>query len=408
MAAAYIVFSYLRPQSIFPVLDILPWTQLSILAGLFYAVMKRNLTIQLPHLAVFGFCLACLLSAYYSQYPDISFSKLDLVFIWLVELVFFTSCVNSINKLRLIVILFFLVLFKISFFGARTWAQRGFGFADYGISGPSGYFENSGELSLLMAMLGMMSMALLFQNSNMRKLYWALPITAFMTVIAASSRGSQLALLIGVMIFFAVKGKFSFKSISLTLVICCAGYMLLPAEQKARFTSAGEDSTSQARLIYWEKGFDMALDHPLLGVGYKCFPKYFHDHYSHQMPVEGNWGQRREVSHNSFIEVSSQMGFVGLGFYLWMCMIVFKINKKTRRLLRKHSAEKKLNWLYQFSIGLDVAQVVFLIGSFFMSVALYPYIFFMLMFSQSMYNAINHEFDGKKSRRELETLSQQS
>ncbi len=140
MVAGYIIFSYLRPHTLFPVLDVVPWTQLFIIGGLVYAAAKNTLRFQTPHFTILLYGLVCLLSAYNSLYPTISFRNIDIPFIWMLEALCFTSCINSVKKLKLILILFFLVLFKISFFGARTWVQRGFGFQDFRNCRPSRLF----------------------------------------------------------------------------------------------------------------------------------------------------------------------------------------------------------------------------------------------------------------------------
>lgn len=391
MAAAYIIFSYLRPQAIIPGLDIIPWTQISIILGLFYAAANRKLQFQFPHFIMLMFAIVCSLSTVFSEYPKISYKNWDIPYIWFLEILFFTCCISNLRQFRLITILFFLVLFKISFFGARTWAKRGFGFSDFGISGPSGYFQNSGELSLLMAMLAIMSLSIIFKSKSVNRIYFLLPITAAMTVLAASSRGSQLALLIGGVIFFTIEGKFKFKYLFIGALLFLLTFILLPDEQKQRFTSAGQDSTSQARLFYWSKGLEMLKTHPILGVGYNCFPSYIHDHYADQIPSDATWGMRREVSHNTFIQVSSQMGILGLWTYMWLCLIVFKLNRNTRGIMRRSSLIENYRWVYQYSIGLDIAQLVFFVGAFFMSVAFYPYNYFMIMFALSMNNVIKKE-----------------
>ncbi len=396
IVAGYIIFSYLRPHVIFPFLDIIPWTQLFIISGLVYAGVKTTLKFQLPHFTILAFATVCLLSAFHSEFPTISFINVDIPFIWLLEALCFTACINSTKKLKLILILFFLVLFKISFFGARTWVQRGFGFQDYGISGPAGFFQNSGELSLLMAMLTIMSLSVMIGNESVKKVYYLFPLTTVMTVLAASSRASQLALLIGSFIFFLVKGKLNLRYLALAGAVIYGGFLLLPEEQKARFTSAGEDSTSQSRLLYWEKGIEMTEKYPWLGVGFQAFPAYFHANYADEIPEGSGFGQRREVAHNTLIEVSSEMGYLGLITYMWMYFIVFRINKQSRRLLRGSNLDKEQPWLYQFTIGLDIAQILYLVGAFFMSVALYPYTYFMIMFSLSMKNSVLTEISAQK------------
>lgn len=397
MAAGYIIFSYLRPHVIFKWLDVIPWTRLFILGGLAYAITKQTVKLQAAHLAILFFAFSCCLSSYLSFEPEWSFSKLDVIFIWFLEVLFFTACVDSRHKFKLLTILFFLVLFKISFFGARTWVQRGFGFRDYGIAGPMGFFENSGELSLLMAMLAIMSLSILISQKQLSKWYYLLPLTAYMTVLAASSRGSQLALAIGTFIFFSIKGKFKIKYLLITIFVGYVGFLLLPAKQQERFTSSGEDDTSTSRLIYWAAGLDMLKEKPLTGIGFRCFPDYFHTYFQHMIPNDQSWGNKKEVAHNTLIEVSSEMGIIGFSTYMFMYFLVFKLNSSSRKHLRPYAKNINEDWLYQYSIGLDVANITYFIGAFFMSVAFYPYIYFMLMFSTVLNNiakreALHHQY----------------
>jgi O-antigen ligase len=288
-------------------------------------------------------------------------------------------------------ILFFIVFFKISLFGAKTWIQRGFAFKDYGIAGPNGFFENSGELSLVMAMIVIMSLSFLSAHKNASKIYYLLPITAIMTVLAASSRGCQLALATGLILYFLIKGKFSVKYILAGVLIGYLGFQLLPEGQKKRFSSAGEDNTSVSRLTYWSAGLKMLDEHPIVGIGFRGFPDYFHRNYSYMIPEGQSWGQRKEVAHNTLIEVSSELGMIGFFTYMFMYLLVFKLNFSSRKMLKQQSTNAKESWLYQFSIGLDIAQITFIIGAFFMSVALYPYTYFMLMFSGSLNNIVTSQ-----------------
>jgi putative inorganic carbon (HCO3(-)) transporter len=390
MAAGYLIFSYLRPQVIYPVLDILPWTQLCIIFGLIFCVIKSQLKFQAPHLALIIFSLICLASAYNSYYPDYSLSKVDTIFIWTVEVLFFTNCIRSTIQFRLITIIFFLILFKISLFGARTWVERGFGFRDYGIAGPPGFFANSGELSLLIAMLTVMSITFYIAHKPIRKIYYLLPITCVMTVLAASSRGGQISLLIGILLISLIVGKVKIKNLLIMVLVGGLSFSLIPEKQKERLESSGDDKTSQSRLIYWGAGLEMIQEHPWLGVGFYSFPSYFYDHYSDDLLEPSEWGHRKEAAHNSLIEVASSTGYLGLSCFIWLYWIIFSLNRKTRKILKTSTHESKA-WMHTYSIGLDISMVVFFTGSFFMSVAFYPYIYFMLMFSLSMNNAAQNE-----------------
>ena len=380
MAACYLVFSYLRPQAIYPLLDIIPWTQLTIVAGLMYLIAKRRLRIQSVHTLLLVFCLVIVVSCYKSQYPDLSFSKLDIPFILLAEILFFTNCISNVRQFKLITIVFFLILFKMAFFGARTWVSRGFGFTDWGIAGPAGFFANSGEFSLLMAMIAVMSLAFFSGRKLSNKLYYCLPLFAVMSVLAASSRGGQLALLTGVLFLGFGIGKLKIKNILWLLMFGYIAIAVLPDKQKDRFASMGSDNTSTSRLLYWEKGLDMLNRYPVFGVGFYTFPAYFSDHYSYLKEEDSYIGKRAEVAHNSFIEVGSGLGYTGLACYVFMLLMCHSQNRSVRKIMIGRGGEHQ--WLYRYSIGLDAALVVYVVGSCFMSVAFYPYLYLLMMFSQ--------------------------
>lgn len=386
IAALYLVFSYLRPQMIFRELDILPWTQITIIFGLIYLAINSRIKFQSIHISGIAFFTVVLASSFNSLYQDLSMSKLSASYIWVIEMLFFTNIIRNREQFRLSIILFFLILFKMSFFGARTWLERGLGFREWGIAGPPGFFANSGEFSLLMAMLATMSIAFLSaQKEKPKKIYYLLPITAIMTVLGASSRGGQLALLAGLLIIALSIWKIRFKPIAGIALAVCITFFVLPEEQMERFKSMGSDSTSTSRLLYWKKGLEMMQDYPFLGVGYYSFPKYFSNKYNHLKEQGSYLSSREEVAHNSFIQIGSTMGYTGLVVFLWLHLLCYLQNRKVRKLLTQG------NWLYRFSYGLDASLVTYTIGSIFMSVAFYPYIYFLLMFSQIGLNIAKKE-----------------
>jgi len=386
MVAGYLVFSYLRPQMIYPWLNFLPWTQICILAGLAYLASKGRLKFQSSHFFVLLLALIAAVGSFNSLYPETSFRKLDIPFIWFVEIVFVTNGVKNAKQLKLFLILLFLILFKMSFFGARVWALRGFGFTSWGISGPPGFFQNSGEFSLLMAILAVLSLAFILAHKKPNVWYYLLPLTAVMSVLGASSRGAQLALIVGLVWinFFILKIKL--KNILVVLFIGYVGFTLFPEQQKERFTSMGEDGTSTSRLTYWSAGIEMLNDHPMTGVGYYAFPNYFSDYYSHLKEGAGYSLKREEVSHNSLVQMGSTLGYPGLFVYL---ALHFLCVSQIRQARVKFIASKRLEevgWFEKFSVGYVAALITYFIGAFFMSVALYPYIFLMLMISQISLN----------------------
>src|SRR5690606_37783463 len=97
------------------------------------------------------------------------------------------------------ILLFLLDSYKLSFHGAKTWVLRGFSFTDWGITGPPGFFQNSGELAIEMLMLfplsyGVLELVSPFMRRYQKIILLSVPVTAVMTIVAASSRGGQIAL----------------------------------------------------------------------------------------------------------------------------------------------------------------------------------------------------------------------
>jgi O-antigen ligase len=373
LGLAFIVLYYLRPQVIIPGLNIIPWLQITILVGFLAMAGNSRLKFTGTHFLVFLFATLAWLSAMNSLYPDISSRNITTPFIFALEVLFLSNCVKNVKQLQLLLIVFFLCIFKMSFFGARVWAGRGFGFAAWGIQGPAGFFQNSGEFSLLMAICAVMSIPLILYMKSKTKLYWLLPITAAMTVMGASSRGGQLALLVGLIYLLMAYKKIRIKNLVYVTVFVSVAWALFPEEQKARFETAGSDKTSETRLEYWKAGIDMAKEYPLLGVGLMAFPEHYSRHYKER---DGSFfSNRKEVAHNSIVQVASTLGVPALILYLWFHFSVFSI-KSLGKKYKDPSLE--LMFLESFRVSLNAAVLTYAAGSFFMSVAFYPYIYFLV------------------------------
>lgn len=396
LGLAFIVLYYLRPQTIIPGLNIIPWMQITILLGFLAMAGKSRLKFTGTHFLVFLFATLAWLSAMNSLYPDISSKNITRPFIFALEVLFLSNCVKNVKQLQLLLIVFFLCLFKMSFFGARVWASRGFGFSSWGIQGPAGFFQNSGEFSLLMAICAVMSIPLILYMKPKTKLYWLLPITASMAVMGASSRGGQLALLVGFMYLLLAYNKVRFKNLVYVTVFITVAWALVPEEQKARFETAGSDQTSTTRLDYWEAGIDMAKEYPLLGAGLQTFPEHYHRHYK---VTDGSFlSRRKEVAHNSLIQVVSTLGIPALILYLWFHFSVFSF----KSLVKKYKDPgPELVFLESFRTSLNAAILTYFLGAIFMSIAFYPYIYFLLglvIIKVRLSREIEYELKEKKVR----------
>lgn len=399
MICLYIMNEYLRAQKIFEFLYGLPISRILLLMTLITWTMNAKEKFHKD--SFFGFYLLffliILVSSFTAYSPTKSFNNLNLYISWM--LIYFLVVQNITTEKRLLIFIWFLFLpiFKMSLFGAKSWTMRGFAFSDWGVSGPEGFFQNSGELSLLMAMFFAMSTGLYIGikehlSYTKKLLMLSLPLTAIMTVLASSTRGSQLALLIQMLIFGILFKKFSFRGIIVTVLALSLAYNYLPEEQKQRFESAGSDKTSLARLTYWEKGYEMLNDHPVTGVGYFNFPEYFAYKYPSYVVYEHKGA---EVAHNHVVEVAATLGYPGIIVYLLIIYGCYYVAAKTRKILVNN--ELKSHWVYPFTIGMDCALIGYFIGAMFMSVAFYPYIWIHSALIVATYTATKKMIEDKQT-----------
>jgi O-antigen ligase len=250
--------------------------------------------------------------------------------------------------------------------------------------GPPGFFENSGELAIQMLVFTPIAyhFAVGLRPWLTKVKYWllmAFPLTGAMTVLGASSRGGQVGLAAEVLFTFFT-GKRLIKAIAVTAVLAAAGWAVLPDEQKTRFLEAGDDTTSQQRLLYWSHGIDMIQSHPLLGIGYFNFPLYFERHYPESLIVS-----EAQLPHNIFIQIGVDLGILGLIVYLILIYRAFRSTMDVRSAARN---APQLAFYVTLSKGFDTAFIGFLVAGQFVSVVYYPFMWIHLALVVALRNIV--------------------
>lgn len=372
MICGYAVVEYVRPQNIIPALDVLPWGLLVLVLALAGRLVEKNAKFvsDPANLLVFGFNFVIVISCFTAVYPDVSWANIKSCYYWLIVYFLVVNIVTTESRLLIFMGIFLLASFKVSFALAKVWAMRGFAFTPWGLQGPQGFMQNSGELSIQMLVYGPLALFLaLFLKPYISKLKYRImllmPITAAMVVVGASSRGSQVAM--GYQLYpTLLKGRLSLRNILLALLAGWAVWSAIPDQQKARFTAAGDDQTSQQRLLYWKGGLEMIKQHPLLGVGFRNFPSVFQARY----PEQVLFGQA-QLPHNIFIEVGTDAGFLGLSLFAGLILRKVLAVRKVLRLMR----DPRMRGLPYgaMAMGLSAALWGFLIAGQFVTVTYYPF-----------------------------------
>lgn len=387
MACLYLMLQYFDPLRIYPILDALPLDKVAVGLALLSLPMdprrrwvRDSTNVWISLLAVVIIC-----SSAFAIYPSFSWKNWYNFFNWYVIYFIIINIVTTSERYFVFLAIFLVANFKLSFFGARTWAARGFGFESWGLAGPPGFFQNSSDFSSEMLMFAPIAFELaLFVKPFVRRVtYWFLmlgALTGAMSVLGASSRGSQVALA-AQGAWMAIQRGLKVKVLIAIALLAGVGYALLPAAEKARFASVGTDSTSIQRLAYWKAGLRMIEDHPFLGVGYYNFAPVYASHATDKL-----WHGVAQLPHNIFIQMGTDAGLIGLGIFLMLIYRNLKIAKEIRDTCKKHPDTPA--FAPSVARGLMLTTWGFVIAGQFNTVSYYPFLWINLALTVSLANIV--------------------
>ncbi|MDT8281490.1 MAG: O-antigen ligase family protein [Gammaproteobacteria bacterium] len=391
MLCFYFFFEYIRPQNLYPVLDVLPWGQICLLGAIVSAIMDRTVTWvkNIESKLLITFLLVVILSSIFSFRLSAALDYWEVIIGWVIMYFLVVSIVNTEKRLIIFLLAYCLFNFKMSQHGAVSWMERGFSFASFGLIGSPGWFRNSGEFAIQMLIFGPLAISIVVSlkecwGRNKKWIFYLCAATGYMSVIGASSRGAQIGLAV-VGIWFLLKQKNGFKGL---IVISCVAFILfyfLPDEQLQRLQEMGEDRDSLQRLAYWEYGLLSVIPKfPVLGVGYHNWLPYLY----YAVPEGLGPLQIVQESHNIYIQAASELGITGLITFLLMILFAFINNARTR--LYAKSFDNKL--LFNLSYALDAGLIGYLVAGSFVTVLYYPFFWVQIAMIVMLNNITNEKY----------------
>jgi putative inorganic carbon (hco3(-)) transporter len=228
-----------------------------------------------------------------------------------------------------------------------------------------GLFENPNDLALHLATILPLAVSLmLIRRGPVKLLYAACGVLMVAAIICTFSRGGFLGL---IAVALVLAWKFGRKNRTLVLAVSAVTIVtvlaLAPAQYGGRLTSIwGGDitgSSSARQELFW-RSLLVAARYPIFGVGIGNF------HYR---------SIHEQVSHNSFTQVASELGFAALIFY-----VLFMVTsiKRLRRIEHETLGVKEHAKFYYLSVGLQASLIGYMVASFFASVAFLWYVYYLV------------------------------
>ncbi|MGE5093033.1 MAG: O-antigen ligase family protein [Bacillota bacterium] len=380
----YLFIEYVRPQQLFPSIDVVPYGQITLGFTLLSLVLGRErLRSYSPADGALGvYALIVLLSTATAYMPMESIRNYIFFFSWVLVYFLITNIVVTEKRFVVFMLAFLLYNAQMSWGAMKQWAGFGFGFRTWGVTGGAGWFNNSGEFGVAMCIF--FPIAFYFALGLRDRLpKWkflillAMAGSAVLGTVASSSRGALVGIAAAGM-WMLVKSKYRARALIAATALVVVVLVLLPPEQKQRFSEAGEDKSSVTRLTYWRRGIQMTEDYPVLGIGFYNWMPYY----------QRTYGVKGQLPHNIFIQASAELGFTGLAAFLGLIGVTLLVNRRTRARAAR-APNGRLVFLMAHSF--DAALMGYLASGFFVTVLYYPFFWINLSMTVALHEVARRE-----------------
>lgn len=171
--------------------------------------------------------------------------------------------------------------------------------------------------------------------------------TIFLGILATQSRGG----LLGLAAVCAVLASRYIKSRAVLIGIGVGAVFLLfvvagISGRSSGGAGQGIDESSQGRLDAWQTAFNMAVHHPLTGVGLSNFASNYWEYTE-------EWDGHPHAVHSSWFLMLAEAGFPGLFLFLWLVGSTGVLSWQCLRIVTRMEVDRRLHTAaYALSAGL--------------------------------------------------------
>ncbi len=233
-----------------------------------------------------------------------------------------------------------------------------------------GLFGNPNDLALHLVTITPIALALALGSRNkiMRLVYYVMTAMFIAANTITFSRGGFLGLLAATGVLIWKLSRKNRLNISIASIVIGGLFILLaPGNYGLRMLSIfipsldAVGSSDQRRELLIRSLLVTARNPWGIGIG--------------NFPIVGI---RSLQTHNSFTQISSELGLLGLAIYLFFIISPFR---KLGAIERTLFAKEEYDWFYYLAIGLQASIVGYLVSSFFVSVAYNWFIYYLIAYA---------------------------
>ena len=225
-----------------------------------------------------------------------------------------------------------------------------------------GGLDNNGAALLFAMLLPFCYYFFLAARRSWRWIYIACAVVAMHAIMLTYSRGAMLsALVVGVMMVVTSLRRRLFQATCAGVIFVAAVAMLAGPEVQHRFLSIFQtrfDGSAQSRLDSWRAGWQIAKDHPLVGVGLRN---------SNLVSKEYGADIAGRTIHNLYIQVAADSGLPAAAMLLGLIGGSLIWLRKGAKASRSRIDEYSFRWHHYICRAAFWSLVTFAFGSMFLS-----------------------------------------
>lgn len=263
----------------------------------------------------------------------------------------------------------------------------------------SGSFLGDGnDFALSVNLVIPLCLFLLLESGTVKHkiLYGVALLFLVLCVIGTSSRGGTLGLASVGLYYWVKSDKKILSGIGLVAIVVIV-FFVAPStyfERMNTIETYGEDGSAQGRIRAWTAGVQMALDHPLLGVGPGQFPTTHGMYYSgDDVGAQGEW----KTAHSIYFLILGELGFPGLLLLLLFISLNLAANRRVQREVERSNDDQKIRNARLLTC-VSASLIAYAVNGAFLSAVYYPHMYvlggLLLAARSSVHQSVSSGRDG--------------
>ena len=396
---AYVYIDILAPQkigwTITPALPISLIAFCAAFAGWMFVDPKRDMSVSLRQGILAALLVYCFWTTMNADFPLEASEKWDWVWKALVFAIFLPLTLTTRLRMEALALVMVLTAGAIIISAGMKTVLGGGGYASlyFFVNDNSNIYESSTLATVSIAIIPLILWfsrhgTIFAPDWRVRGFAYALIFACLLIPVGTEARTGLLCIgVLGILALRDVKRRFAFVLGGAALVALVMPF--LPQsyyERMGLIAEHNEDQSASTRLAVWGWTLDYVGENPMGGG----FDAYRGNKFEYRMPVEQeNEGgstvavEYRDVVdegrayHSAVFEMLGEQGWPGLGLWLWLHATGLWQMERLRRRWRGRTGEDE-QWQAPLASALQMAQVIYLVGSLFQGIAYQPVILMLI------------------------------